>query len=118
MPNSIGSRTYRDSLIPAWSSQIMFASPTVVAAEIPITLAGAVEKSQTPPLSLSSCPVCGYCDPWQRLSAMMVTPWPLPAVESHSSPAVPEGDRQDWPPERPWGVMHSRGNRAKVRPTK
>lgn len=52
MPNRIGSQTWRDSLITVWSSQTVFASPAVMAAEIPVTLAGAVEKPQRPPLSV------------------------------------------------------------------
>lgn len=44
------SLTHRDSLIAVCSSQSVFALPAVVAAEIPIALAGAVEESQGPPL--------------------------------------------------------------------
>ncbi|PWA32696.1 hypothetical protein CCH79_00012399 [Gambusia affinis] len=40
----------RDPLITVWPSQTMLASSTVVAAEVAITLAGAVEESQRPPL--------------------------------------------------------------------
>ncbi len=50
--DSSHSLTHRDPLITVWSSQPVSTAPTVVATEIPITLASAVEKSQRPPLSV------------------------------------------------------------------
>lgn len=50
--DSISSLTNRDPLITVWSSQPVSASPTVVATEVAVTLAGAVEKSQGPPFSV------------------------------------------------------------------
>lgn len=50
--DSIHSLTHRDPLVAVWSSQPVSTSPTVVATEIPITLASAVEKSERPPLSV------------------------------------------------------------------
>lgn len=50
--DSIHSLTHRDPLVAVWSSQPVSTSSTVVAAEIPITLACAVEKPQRPPLSV------------------------------------------------------------------
>lgn len=48
----IRSLTHRDPLITVRSCEPVTASATVVATEIPITLASAVEKSQRPPLSV------------------------------------------------------------------
>lgn len=50
--DSIHSLTHRDPLITVWSSQPVSTAATVVATEIPIALASAVEKSQRPPLSV------------------------------------------------------------------
>lgn len=49
---SIHRLTHRDPLVAVWPSQTVSTPPTVVATEIPITLASAVEKSQRPPLSV------------------------------------------------------------------
>lgn len=48
--DSVYSLTHRDPLITVRSTQPMLAPPTVVAAEIPVTLASAVKESQRPPL--------------------------------------------------------------------
>lgn len=55
--DSAHSLTHRDPLITVWSSEPVSALPTVVATEVPITLASAVEKCQRPPLPVISSSV-------------------------------------------------------------
>lgn len=44
--------THRDPLVTIWTSQPVSTPAAVVATEVPIALAGAVEKPQRPPLSV------------------------------------------------------------------
>lgn len=73
-------------------------------------------KKRSGHLSLSSRPSWGYWGPWGRRSAAMVTHWPRPVLEPHSSPATPVGEGQHWPLLRPSGVTQSLGNWAAVKP--
>lgn len=74
--DSLHSLTHRDPLITVRTSQPVSASATVVASEISITLASAVEEPQRPPLSVitPSIRILGSVAPAVRVDGHTLAP--------------------------------------------
>lgn len=93
--DSLYSLTHRDPLITVRSSQPVSALPTVVATEIPITLASAVEKSQWPPLSVITSSI--------RILGSVA---PVVCVNGHTlSPSCAGSTLVPYQPSRGWAAL-------------